>query len=152
LHPSRRRDILSGRSTVQASSVQTIRTFHLDLPLCRDPLNYSSLHPSGGLSNTAKRILVFDKEKDFVPKHRYRKTASAIRTMCVLVRMLSFIKQVVYTKLNGPDISLHGPDAQASNIKIVCISSTVRTSYFMVRTLIALIWKLRAAKVQPSGP
>jgi hypothetical protein len=67
--------------------------------------------------------------------------------MCVLVRTLSFIRQVMHTKFNSPDASLHGPDAQASYIEIASISLTVRTSAFMVRTLQALIWKLRAAKV-----
>jgi hypothetical protein len=45
-------------------------------------------------------------------------------------------------------------DAQASYMEIACISSTIRTSAFMVWTLKALIWKLRVAKVQPSecGP
>jgi len=70
---------------------------------------------------------MFDKEKDFIPKHRYGKTAATVWMMCVLVRMLSLIRQVVHTKFNRPDISLHGLDAQA------------------------LVWKLRAAEVQSSG-
>jgi hypothetical protein len=69
---------------------------------------------------------VFDKENDFVTKHRYGKTAATIRTMCVLVGMLSLIRQVVHTKFNRSDVSLHGLDAQA------------------------LIWKLCAAEVQSS--
>jgi hypothetical protein len=76
LHPFGRRDILSGRSTVQALSVRTTRTFLPDLPLCREPLNCSWLHPSGRLNNKAKQLSVFDTEKDFVPKHRYGKTTS----------------------------------------------------------------------------
>jgi hypothetical protein len=43
LKPSGRRDILSERLTVQASSVRTTRTFHPDLPLCREASNCSSL-------------------------------------------------------------------------------------------------------------
>jgi hypothetical protein len=89
-------------------------------------------------------------EKDFVPKHRYGKTAATVQTMCVPIRTLSFIRQVGHTKFNRPDVSLHGPDTQASYMEIACISSTVRTSAFMVQTLKALIWKLRAAKVQSS--
>jgi hypothetical protein len=76
LHPS-------GCSTVQASFVRTTRTFCPDLPLCREPSNFSWLHPSRRLSNTVGRLSVFDKEKDFVPKHRYGKTATTVRTMCV---------------------------------------------------------------------
>jgi hypothetical protein len=43
------------------------------------------------------------------------------------VRTLSLIRQVVQKKFNRPDVRLHGPDTQT------------------------LLWKLRAAKVQPSG-
>jgi hypothetical protein len=150
LHPSGRYDIPFGRSTVQASSVQMTRTFHPDLPLCREPSNCSSLHLSGRLSNTAGYLLVFDRLKDFFPKHRYGKTAATVRTMCVPVRTLSFIRQVVHTKFNHLDVSLHGLDAQASYMEIVCISSTIRTLSFMVWRLKAMIWKLCAAKVQPS--
>jgi hypothetical protein len=67
----------------------------------------------------------------------------------VPVQTLSFIRQVVHTKFNHPDIILHGPDAQASYMEIACINSTIRKTPFMIRTLEALIWKLRAAKVQP---
>jgi hypothetical protein len=71
--------------------------------------------------------------------------------MCVSVQTLSFIRQVVHLMFNRPDVSLHGPDAQASYMEIACISLTVRMSAFIVQTLQALIWKLRAAKVQLSG-
>jgi hypothetical protein len=71
--------------------------------------------------------------------------------MCVLVQTLSFIRQVMHTKFNHLDIILHGPDAHASYMEIACINSIVQTTSFMVRTLQALIWKLRTAKVQPSG-
>jgi hypothetical protein len=70
--------------------------------------------------------------------------------ICVPVRTLSLIRQVVHTKFNLPDVSLHGSDPQASYMEIACISSTVWTLVFMVRTLKALISKLRAAKVQLS--
>jgi len=57
----------------------------------------------------------------------------------------------VHTKFNRPDVSLHGSDDQASYMEIVCTSSTIRTLAFKVRTLQALLWKFRAAEVQPSG-
>jgi hypothetical protein len=151
LHPSGQHDVLFGRSTVKASSVRTTRTFHPDLPLCQEPSNCSSLHPSGLLSNMSRRLLVFNKLKDFFAKHKYGKKATIVRTMCVSIWTLSLIRQVVDTKFNHPDVRLHGPDAQALCIEIECISLTVRTSYLMVRTLKALILKLLAAKVQPSG-
>jgi len=151
LHLSGRRDIPFGRSTVQASSVRTTRTFCLDLSLCREPSNCSSLHPFGCLSNTARHLLVLDRLKDFFLKHRYGKTIAIVRTMCFPVQTLPFIRQVVHTKFNRSNVSLHGPDTQASYMKIVCISSTVCTSAFMVQRLKALIWKLCVAKVQLSG-
>jgi hypothetical protein len=134
LHSSGRRDISSRRSTVQASSVRTTRTFRPDLPLCREPSNCSSLHQSGLLSNMSKRFPVFDRLKDFFPKHRYVKTAATVRTMCVLVRTLSLIRQVVHIEFNRPDNSLYGTDDL--NMEIVCRRSpTVRTSISMVRRL-----------------
>jgi len=56
---------------------------------------------------------VFDKENDFVPKHKYGKTVATVRTMCVPVWTLSLIRQVVHTKFNRLNDSIHGPDVQA---------------------------------------
>jgi hypothetical protein len=109
------------------------------------------LHPSGRLSNTSGCRSVFDQLWNFFPKHKYGKIATTVWTMCVSVQTLSFIRQVVHLMFNRPDVSLHGPDAQASYMEIACISLTVRMSAFIVQTLQALIWKLRAAKVQLSG-
>jgi len=132
LHPSARRDIPSGRSTVQSSSIRTTRTFCQDLPVCREASNRSKLHPSGRLSNMYGRRSGFDQLWDFFPKHRYGKIAATIRTMCVPLRTLSFIRQVVYSTFNHQDLSLHGLDSQVSFMEIVCISLTVQTSAFMV--------------------
>jgi hypothetical protein len=71
--------------------------------------------------------------------------------MCVPVRALSFIRQVVHSKFNYLDDSLHDPDGQASCMEIVFIRSTVQMTTVMVRTCQALIWKLSAAKVQSFG-
>jgi len=73
-------------------------------------------------------------------RHSYGKTAATVRTMCDPVWTMSFIRQVVHSKFNRPDVNLHGPDDQASNMEITCTSSTVRTSAFRVRTLQALLW------------
>jgi hypothetical protein len=151
LQLSRRRDIPSGRSTVQVSSIRTVRNFRLDLPLCREGSNCSSLHPFGRFSSTSRRHSVFDQLWDFFPKHRYGKTAVTIRTMWIPVRTSSSIRQVVHSKFRRPDDGLHGLDARASYMEIACIRFTARTIVFMVRTRQALIWKLRPAKVRPSG-
>jgi hypothetical protein len=143
LHPS-------GRSTVQPSSIQTTRTFCQDLPVCREASNRSKLHSSGRLSNMSGRRSVFDQLWDFFPKYRYGKIAATIRTMCVPFRTLSFIKQIVHSTFNHQDLILHGQDSQVSFMEITCISLTIQKSAFMVWTLQALIWKLRAVKVQPS--
>jgi hypothetical protein len=151
LQPSRRHDISSGPSTVQASSVRTTRTFRLNLPLCREASNCSSLHPSKRLSSMSGLHLVFNQLWDFFPKHRYGKTVATIQTMWIPIRTRSFIRQVVHSKSRLPDVSLYGPEARASYMEIVCIRSTIRTTYAMVQTHQALIWKLRAAKVRSSG-
>jgi hypothetical protein len=54
LHPLGQRDIPSGRSTIQASSVWTTRTFRPNLPLCQEPSNCSSFH----LSNFSNKTLI----------------------------------------------------------------------------------------------
>jgi len=105
------------------------------------------LHPFRRLNNTSGRRSMFDQLWDFVPKHRYGKTAAAVRMMWISIRTCSFIGQVVHSKFNRPDDNIHGPNAQASYIEIADIRSTVRMTTVMVRTRQALIWKLRTTKV-----
>jgi hypothetical protein len=88
LHPSKRRDISSGCSIVQASSVRTTRTFRPDLPLCQEAFNCSKLHISESLSNMSERRSVFDQLWDFFPKHRYGKTVATVRTSFFIVQTL----------------------------------------------------------------
>jgi hypothetical protein len=145
------RVIPSRCSTVQASSIRTTRTFRLDLPLCREASNCSSLHPSRCLSSTSGHRSVFNQLWDFIPKHIYGKTAATVSMMWIPVLTRSFIGQVVHSKFNFPDDSIHDPDAQASYMEITCIRLTVQTTAVMVRTRQALIWKLRTAKVRLSG-
>jgi hypothetical protein len=73
-------------------------------------------------------------------RHSYGKTAATVRTMCDPVRKMSSIRQDVHIKFNRPDVSLHGPDDQASKMEIACTSSTVQTSAFRFRMLKALLW------------
>jgi hypothetical protein len=72
-------------------------------------------------------------------RHSYGKTAATVRTMCDPVRTMSSIRQIVHTQFNRLDVSLPGPDDQASYMEIACTSSTIRTSAFRVRTLHSLI-------------
>jgi hypothetical protein len=117
----------SRRSQCSSASVRTTWLYHPDAIQCLTSIRVSA------------------------SRHIYGKTAATVQTMCDLVRTMSSIRQDVHTKFNRPDVSLHGPDDQASFIEIACTSSTVRTSAFRVWTLQALLWKLRAAEVQPSG-
>jgi hypothetical protein len=72
-------------------------------------------------------------------RHSYGKTAAIVWTMCDPVWTISSIRQVVRTKFNHPDVSLHGPDDQASYMEIACTNSTVWTLAFKARTLKALL-------------
>jgi hypothetical protein len=128
----------------KASSVRTMRTFCPDLPLCRKVSNCSSLYPSRRFSSISERHSVLDKLQDFFPKHSYGKIAATVRTR-------SSIRQVSYSKAKPLNANQHGPDPRASDMEIACIKSTVRTIIPLVRTYEALIWKLLAAEVQPSG-
>jgi hypothetical protein len=65
-------------------------------------------------------------------RYSYGKTAATVQMMCDPVQMMSSIRQVVHTNFSLPDVSLHGPDDQASYMEIACTSSTVRTSAFRV--------------------
>jgi len=162
--PSRRRGIPSERSSVKASSIRTTRTFCPDAHQCLEASNSSRLHLSGRNgksvrhSSSSRRsqcssasvrttwlyrpeviqwltsISVSDS------RHSYGKTTAIVRTMCDPVLRMFSIRQDVHTKFNRPDVSLHGPDDQASYMEIMCTSSTVRTSAFRVRTLNALLW------------
>jgi len=135
----------------KASSVRTTRTFHPDPPLCQEASNCSSLHSFGRFNGTSGQHSMFDQLWDFFPKHIYGKIVATVRMMWNPVRTRSSIGPVAHSKFRRPDDSLYGPDAWATYMKIACIWSTVRTTIPLVRTREALIWKLRTAKVRPSG-
>jgi hypothetical protein len=131
----------------KASSIWTTRTFRPDLPLCREALNCSSLHPYRRFSSTSGWFSVFDKVQDFFPKYSYGKIAATIRTTWMPVRTCSSIRQESHSRSRRPDASQYGPDARTSDMEIVCIRSTVWTTIPLVRMREALVWKLLAAEV-----
>jgi len=149
LHPSRRCDIPSGHSTVQSIIHSDDKELSVQTFLCVEKLQIvpSCIFPNVSASG---RSSVFDQLWDFFPKHRFGKITATVQMKCVLVWTLSFIRQVVHTKFNRLNVILHGLDTRASYMEIACINSTVWTTTFMVRMLKPLIWKLHAAKVQPS--
>jgi hypothetical protein len=116
----------------------------MDLPLCREASNCSSLHPFERFSSTSGRHSVLDQLWDFFPKHRYGKIAATIRTIWFPVQTSSYIRQVAHSKFRCPDM-------RATYMEIAYIWSTVRTTIPLVRTCEALIWKLCAAEVRPFG-
>jgi hypothetical protein len=116
----------------KASSVRTTRTFRLDLPLCREASNYSSLDPSRRFSSTSGRHSEFDQLWDFLLKHSYGKIVATAQTTWTPIYTLSFIRQVSHSKSWRPDVSPFGPDARASDMEIACIRSTVRTTIPLV--------------------
>jgi hypothetical protein len=66
--------------------------------------------------------------------------------MAATVRTMFSTRQDVHTKFNRPDVSLHGPDDQASFMEIACTNSTVWTSPFRVRTLQSLIMVISSSQ------
>jgi hypothetical protein len=112
----------------QASSVRTMRTFCLDSLQCPEASNYSKFHPFRRLSNTSGCPSVFDKQKDFLSKYRYRKTAATVQ-MTWLFRPDSILDKVNRAK----DIQPSGRQSTLSGrsdliMKIACNrSATVRT-------------------------
>jgi hypothetical protein len=146
-----------------ATSVRTTRIFRPEAHQCLEASISSSLHPSGRNGESFGHSSEFEKiqrssasvrttwqyRPDAIQcltsirvsasRHSYGKTAETVRTICDPVRTMSSIRKVVHTKFNRLDISLHGPDEQASYMEIACTSSTVRTLVFRVRTLKALL-------------
>jgi hypothetical protein len=151
LHPSRRHDIPSGRPTVQSIihpddenfppgpsfmsrnfellQLASVRTFQ---QYVRTPLSVQ----------LAMRFL----SKIQICEDRCNSSDDVNSRPDALI-----IRQVAHSKFRRPDASPHVPDARATYMEIACIRSTVRTIIPMVRTGKALIWKLRAVKVRPSG-
>jgi hypothetical protein len=112
----------------QASSVRTTRTFRPDVPLCPEALNYSRLHPSRRFSNMSGRLPMFDKLKDFFPKHRYGKTAATVRTTW-LFRLDAILDKASRAE-DVPSSEGHTPWSGHSglNMEIACSwSTTART-------------------------
>jgi hypothetical protein len=96
--------------------------------MCREASNCSSLHPFGRFSSPSGRSSVFDQASRFLSKHRYEKIAATVQMTWYPIRTRSSLRQVTQFKSRRSDASLHGPDVHASDMKIVCIRSAVRTT------------------------
>jgi hypothetical protein len=116
----------------------------LDLPLCLEASNCSSLHPS-------RRPSVFDQASGFLSKHRYGKIAATIRTTWIPIRTRYSLRQVINSNSFVRTLVYHGPDARMTDMEIVCSRSPFRMAILLVRMLEALTRKLLAANVRPSG-
>jgi hypothetical protein len=89
---------------------------------------------------------VFDQASGFLSKHRYEKIAATVRTTWNPIWTRSSIRKVSQFKSRRLDASQHGLDVRASDMEIVCISSTVRTTILLVRTRKAFIWITRSGR------
>jgi hypothetical protein len=127
----------------KASSVQTTRTFCLELPLCWEASNCSSLHSSELFSRTSARVSVFDKLQDFFSKHSYGKIPATVRTMYELIQKASIGfkiqtsgRQSAWSRrtsirygncvhqINCLDDHPLGPEAWSLGMEITCSEST----------------------------
>jgi hypothetical protein len=122
-----------------------------DLPLCREALNYSSLHPSRQFSNPSRRLSVSDHALDFLSKIKYGKIAATVRTTWIPIRTRYSLRQVCNSNSNVRTPVYHGPDARMTDMEIACSRSPVQTAILVVWTREAFIRKLLAADVRPSG-
>jgi len=111
----------------------------------------SSLHPFGRLSSPSGRLSVFDQASDFLSKIKYGNIAATVRMTWNPVRTRYSLRQVRNSNSTVRTPVYHGPDARTTDMEIACRRSTVRTAIPMVRMCEALIRKLLAAEVRPSG-
>jgi hypothetical protein len=142
LHRFQVREI--GRSTVQASSIWTKRTFRSDLPLCREPSNYSQLASVRTSQQHGRTpFSVRQVERFFSKTQIWEDRCSRPDDVCsrpdALLHKASPAYKVQLTKrqsswsgcssfiygnfvhqFNHSDVSFHGPDAQSLDMKIAC--------------------------------
>jgi hypothetical protein len=136
-----------------ASSVRTTRTFHPNLPLCREALNCSNLHPSGHFSSPSGQHSVFDQASRFLSKTQileYRwdrpndvdsRPDALIHKASIAFKIKTSERQSAWSgrasirygncvhQINHPDDHPPGPDARSLYMEITCSRrTTVRTT------------------------
>jgi len=131
----------------KASSVQTTRTFRLDLPLCREASNFSSLHPSRRFSSTSRRLLVFNNLQYFFPKTQLwevhcncpddvdSRSDALIHKASIIFKIQTSKRQSSWSRrasirygngmhqINHPDDHPLGPDERSLGMEITCSGS-----------------------------
>jgi hypothetical protein len=127
LHPFGRRGILSGHSSVKHHPSGR-RELSVRTPFCVKKLQTvtSCIRPDVSATRSDALQCSTSKRISFPNKDMGRQLQPS-RRRGYSVRTLSLIRQVVQKTFNHPDVSLHCSDTQT------------------------LLWKLRAAEVQPSG-
>jgi hypothetical protein len=104
------------------------RTFRPDIPLCPEASNYSRLHSSGRFSNTSGHLSVFNKLRDFFPKHRYGTTAATLRTTWLFCPDIILDKASRAEEVQPSEGQTPWSGRSGLNMEIVCSrSATVRT-------------------------
>jgi len=123
----------------------------LDLSLCREASNCSSLHLSGCFSSPSRWHSVFDQASDFLSKIKYGKIATIVRTMWILVRTCSSEGKFLNSNPTVRMPVYHGSDARTIDMEIACSRSTVRMTILLVQKREAFIRKFLAADMWPFG-
>jgi hypothetical protein len=139
----------SRRSQCSSESVRTTWLYHPAAIQCLTSIRVSaSRHSYGKTAATVWTTWLYRSDaiqcltsiRVSTSRNSYGKTAATVWMMCDPIRTMFSIRQVVHTKFNCPDVSVHGLNDQASYMEIVCTSSTIWTSAFRFRTLKALLW------------
>jgi hypothetical protein len=111
----------------------------------------SGLHPFRRLSSPSGRLSVFDQASYFLSKSKYAKIAATVRTTWIIVWTRYSLRKVRNFNSTVQTSAYQGPDARTTDMEIACRRSTVRTAILMVRTHEALVRKLLATDLRPSG-
>jgi len=164
--PFRRRVIPSGRSSIhsssrsdnvpyypdarhtKASSVRTTWIFFRTL-LWIEKLLFQLA--SVWTTQQPVQTTLSDRASDFLSKSKFGKIAATVRTTWIPVRTRYSLRQVRNSNSTLQTLVCHGPDARSTDMEIACKRSTIRMAIPMVRTREALVRKLLAANVWPSG-
>jgi len=122
--------------------------FRLDPSLYREGSVLACIRPN---DSAARPNASQSTKLQILSKIKYGNIAATVRTTWYPVRTRFSLRQVRKSNSTVRTLVCHYPDARSTNMEIACRRSTVRTAIILVRTPEALIRKLLAADVGPSG-
>jgi hypothetical protein len=126
LQPSGQRVILSGRRELSVRTFLCVKKLRTVPSYIRTDV--STARPDAVLCSISYWIFFFPKTQ--IWEDSYNRSDDVYFRPDALIH-----KQVVHSKFRRPDVSLHGPDIQASYMEIKCSRSIIRTTTVMVPTL-----------------